>query len=96
MFDPEPSHGARTPGTRNAMVESRSIEESIRAGLACTHLEVNGDGAHFEALIVSPEFAGLNRVRRHQLVYAALGERMREEIHALSMRTLSPDEWTAR
>jgi acid stress-induced BolA-like protein IbaG/YrbA len=78
------------------MVEPRSIEDSIRAGIACTHLEVRGDGAHFEAVIVSPEFAGLNRVRRHQLVYAALGERMREEIHALSMRTLSPDEWSSR
>jgi acid stress-induced BolA-like protein IbaG/YrbA len=78
------------------MVEPRSIEESIRAGLPCTHLEVRGDGAHFEALIVSPDFAGLNRVRRHQLVYAALGDRMREEIHALSMQTLSPDEWAAR
>jgi acid stress-induced BolA-like protein IbaG/YrbA len=78
------------------MVEPRSIEESIRAGLPCTHLEVRGDGAHFEAVIVSPDFAGLNRVRRHQLVYAALGERMREEIHALSMQTLSPDEWAAR
>ena len=78
------------------MVESRSIEDSIRAGLSCTHLEVRGDGAHFEAVIVSPEFAGLTRVRRHQLVYAALGERMREEIHALSMRTLSPEEWSSR
>jgi len=78
------------------MVESRSIEDSIRAGLACTHLEVRGDGAHFEAVIVSPEFAGLTRVRRHQLVYAALGDRMREEIHALSMRTLSPEEWSSR
>ena len=78
------------------MVEPRSIEDSIRAGLPCTHLEVRGDGAHFEAVIVSPEFAGLNRVRRHQLVYAALGDRMREEIHALSMRTLSPDEWSSR
>jgi acid stress-induced BolA-like protein IbaG/YrbA len=78
------------------MVEPRSIEESIRARLPCTHLEVRGDGAHFEALVVSPDFAGLNRVRRHQLVYAALGERMREEIHALSMQTLSPDEWAAR
>ena len=78
------------------MVEPRSIEESIRAGLSCTHLEVRGDGAHFEALVVSPEFAGLTRVRRHQLVYAALGERMREEIHALSMKTLSPEEWAAR
>jgi acid stress-induced BolA-like protein IbaG/YrbA len=78
------------------MVEPRSIEESIRAGLPCTHLEVRGDGAHFEALVMSPEFAGLNRVRRHQLVYAALGDRMREEINALSMQTLSPDEWAAR
>ena len=78
------------------MVEPASIEQSIRAGLACTHLEVRGDGAHFEAVVVSPDFTGLSRVRRHQLVYAALGERMREEIHALSMQTLSPDEWAAR
>jgi acid stress-induced BolA-like protein IbaG/YrbA len=78
------------------MVEPSSIEESIRNGLAVTHLEVRGDGAHFEAVIVSPKFAGLTRVRQHQLVYAALGERMREEIHALSMKTYSPDEWAAR
>ena len=78
------------------MVEPESIAQSIRAGLACTHLEVSGDGAHFEAVIVSPQFAGLNRVRQHQLVYAALGDRMREEIHALSMTTLTPAEWSAR
>ena len=78
------------------MVEPASVEDSIRAGLAVTHLEVTGDGAHFEAVVVSPAFAGLNRVRRHQLVYAALGDRMREEIHALSMKTLSPEEWAAR
>jgi acid stress-induced BolA-like protein IbaG/YrbA len=77
------------------MVEPASIEKSIRAGLAVTHVEVTGDGAHFEALVVSPAFAGLARVRRHQLVYAALGDRMREEIHALSMKTLSPEEWAA-
>ncbi len=76
------------------MVEPRSIEDSIRAGLECTHLEVSGDGAHFEAVIVSPRFSGLTRVRQHQLVFAALGDRMREEIHALSMKTFSPDEWT--
>ncbi|MGZ5032514.1 MAG: BolA family protein [Usitatibacter sp.] len=78
------------------MVEPGSIEQSIRAGLACTHLEVKGDGAHFEAVIVSPAFAGLTRVRQHQLVYAALGGRMREEIHALSMKTFSPEEWASR
>ena len=78
------------------MVEPGSIEQSIRAGLPVTHLEVRGDGAHFEAVVVSPSFAGLNRVRQHQLVYQALGERMREEIHALSMKTFSPEEWAAR
>ena len=55
-----------------------------------------GDGQHFQAVVVSGAFAGKSRVQRHQLVYAALGDRMREEIHALSMTTLSPDEWAAR
>ena len=78
------------------MVDPSSIEQSIRSGLDCTHLEVQGDGAHFEAVVVSPAFAGASRVRRHQLVYAALGDRMKEEIHALSMKTFTPDEWAAR
>jgi acid stress-induced BolA-like protein IbaG/YrbA len=78
------------------MVEPSSIEDSIRAGLPVTHLQVSGDGAHFEAVIVSPSFAGLSRVKQHQLVYSALGERMREEIHALSMKTFSPEEWASR
>jgi len=78
------------------MVDPSSIEQSIRSGLDCTHLEVQGDGAHFEAVVVSPAFAGASRVKRHQLVYAALGERMKEEIHALSMKTFTPDEWAAR
>ena len=77
------------------MVTQESIKAGIQAGLACEHVEVIGDGQHFQALIVSDEFAGRNRVQRHQLVYAALGERMREEIHALSMRTLTPQEWKA-
>lgn len=68
------------------------LRDLIAAGLTCTHLEVQGDGRHFFATIVSPAFAGLSRVARHRLVYAALGEGMRAEIHALSMRTLAPDE----
>jgi acid stress-induced BolA-like protein IbaG/YrbA len=72
-----------------------SIQAGIAAGLACEHVEVVGDGQHFQALVVSQAFAGKSRVQRHQLVYAALGERMREEIHALSMRTLTPEEWRA-
>ena len=57
------------------------------------HLEVKGDGQHFTALIVSPAFAGKRPIQRHQMVYAVLGDRMREEIHALSMKTLTPDEY---
>ena len=75
------------------MVDAASVKAGIAAGLACEHLEVVGDGQHFQALVVSAQFAGRSRVQRHQLVYAALGERMREEIHALSMRTLTPEEW---
>jgi acid stress-induced BolA-like protein IbaG/YrbA len=79
------------------MADAKSIEETIRRSLDCAHVEVRGDdGVHFEAVVVSPAFAGLARVRRHQLVYAALGDSMREEIHALSMHTLSPEEWAAR
>lgn len=74
------------------MVTPESIEQGIRAGLACERVEVIGDGQHFQALVVSAAFAGKSRVQRHQLVYAALGERMREEIHALSMKTLTPEE----
>jgi acid stress-induced BolA-like protein IbaG/YrbA len=70
-----------------------SIRENIAAGLACMHLEVSGDGHHFEATIVCAAFEGQARIARHRLVYAALGDRMRQEIHALSMRTLTPAEW---
>ena len=77
------------------MVDPESVKQGILGGLACQHVEVIGDGQHFQALVVSEAFAGRSRVQRHQLVYAALGERMREEIHALSMRTLTPAEWQA-
>ena len=78
------------------MVTPESIQVSLEAGLPCDHVEVSGDGAHFEAVIVSQAFAGLSRVRQHQLVYGALGDRMREEIHALSMQTLTPAQWAER
>ncbi|HEX7273320.1 MAG TPA: BolA family protein [Casimicrobiaceae bacterium] len=78
------------------MTTPESIKGAIEAALPCERAEVAGDGHHFEALIVSSRFEGLNRVKRHQLVYGALGERMREEIHALSMTTLTPSEWAAQ
>ncbi len=72
------------------------VEAFIAAGLACDHLDVEGDGRHFFATIVSAEFEGLLRVRRHQRVYQALGDRMREQIHALSIKTLTPAVWAAQ
>lgn len=74
--------------------ELRSI---IAEGLACEHLEVEGDGRHWQAVIVSAEFEGLRAIRRHQRVYATLGARMHtDEVHALSMKTFTPTEWAAQ
>jgi acid stress-induced BolA-like protein IbaG/YrbA len=72
------------------------IKKYISSGLECDHLEVTGDGAHFEAMIVSTAFEGKRLIARHQLVYTALGNRMRDEIHALSMKTLTPEEFKAQ
>lgn len=71
---------------------AQDVRAFIQQGLACEHLEVDGDGQHFFATIVSAAFEGESRIKRHQRVYAALGDRMRQQIHALSMKTLTPDE----
>jgi acid stress-induced BolA-like protein IbaG/YrbA len=71
------------------------VRQYIADGLSCEHIDVQGDGSHFDAVIVSSAFEGKRPIARHQLVYAALGDRMKAEIHALSMRTLTPDEYKA-
>jgi acid stress-induced BolA-like protein IbaG/YrbA len=71
----------------------QDIQRFIADNLACEHVEVEGDGRHFFATIVSVEFEGTTRIARHQRVYRALGDRMREQIHALSMKTLTPAEY---
>lgn len=79
------------------MATSESIRLNIAQGMATEHVSVAGeDGVHFEAVVVSKAFAGKSRVQRHQLVYQTLGKRMREEIHALSMKTYTPEEWESR
>ena len=76
------------------MLSAQQLEAYITQNLACDYIKVLGDdGTHFEAVVVSPEFVGKSMVQQHQLVYAALGDRMRAEIHALSMRTLTPETW---
>ncbi len=71
----------------------QEIQSDIARGLPCEHLTVDGDGRHFFATIVSAGFEGLSRVKRHQRIYAVLGDQMRERIHALSMKTMTPAEW---
>ncbi len=76
------------------MLSAAQLESYITANLVCDYIKVLGDdGTHFEAVIVSPAFEGKSMIQQHQLVYAALGDRMRAEIHALSMRTLTPEKW---
>jgi acid stress-induced BolA-like protein IbaG/YrbA len=70
------------------------LQQIIAAGLQCEHLEVDGDGRHWSAVIVSSAFEGKRLIQRHQAVYATLGEKIRtDEVHALSMKTYSPTEW---
>ena len=76
------------------MPNATDIEGWIKSKLDCEHITVYGpDEVHFEALVVSSEFEGLNLVKRHQLVYKTLGDKMQAEIHALAMKTLTPKEW---
>ena len=73
------------------------LQNIIAAGLACDHIALEGDGRHWFATIVSPEFEGKRLIQRHQLVYATLGQKMHtDEVHALSMKTLTPAEWAAQ
>ena len=76
---------------------AEQLRALIAAGLDCTHLEVDGDGRHWSAVVVSEAFAGLRPIARHQRVYATLGTRMHtDEVHALSMKTYTPAEWAAQ
>lgn len=75
---------------------ANDIKDLIRSGLPCEYLTLEGDGRHWYAVIVSPEFEGKRPIQRHQRVYATLGETMqRDEVHALSMKTFTPAEWAA-
>jgi acid stress-induced BolA-like protein IbaG/YrbA len=77
-------------------MQPEDIKQLIERGLPGAQVEVAGDGHHFEAIIVAREFAGKSMLQQHQMVYAALGEKMRSEIHALSFRTLTPEEYRAQ
>jgi acid stress-induced BolA-like protein IbaG/YrbA len=76
------------------VLTAAQLQSYILGGLECDYIKVNGDdGTHFDAVVVSPLFEGKRMVQQHQLVYAALGDRMRSEIHALAMQTYTPAQW---
>ena len=76
---------------------AEELKTLISAGLDCEHIELDGDGRHWFATIVSPAFGGMRPIQRHQRVYATLGNRLQsDEVHALSMKTFTPAEWSAR
>lgn len=78
------------------MISPEQVQTMIQERLSNAQVKVVGDGQHFEAVIVSPEFAGKTRVKQHQMVYAALQAEMASEtIHALSLKTYTPETWQA-
>jgi acid stress-induced BolA-like protein IbaG/YrbA len=75
-------------------MDAQQLKQLISDALPMEHIQVEGDGRHWFATLVSPSFEGLSRIRRHQMVYATLGQRMQtDEVHALSMKTFTPTEW---
>jgi acid stress-induced BolA-like protein IbaG/YrbA len=85
--------GGRLVAGADIMVLAEALKSYIEQRLPCEHIGVRGDGAHFDAVIVSAEFRGKSRLQQHHIVYQALGDRIREEIHALSIHTMTPEEW---
>ncbi len=79
--------------SQNLNPSPQSIQDTIAHNITCEYIEVTGDGRHFFATIVSDIFTDKSKIQRHKIVYACLGDRMREEIHALSIKTLSISEW---
>lgn len=75
-------------------MQREDIQKLIESGIPDSIVEVEGDdGTHFGAIIVSDTFTGLSMVKQHQVVYKALGDKMGTAIHALSIQTLTPEEW---
>lgn len=75
-------------------MQPEQIRQMIEQGLAGARVSVAGDGQHFEAVVVSGVFAGKSMVQQHQLVYQVLGDKMKADIHALSLRTYTLEQWT--
>ena len=79
------------------MMQAEQIKQMIETGLPGSQVQVFGDdGQHFEAIVVSPAFVGKGMLEQHRLVYGVLGDNMRSAIHALSMKTYTPESWASK
>lgn len=74
-------------------MDPKEIQTMIESGMSGAQVSVEGDGTHFDAVIVSEDFEGKTLLERHKLVYKVLGEAMKERIHALSLKTYTPVQW---
>jgi BolA protein len=94
---------------KNSSVRVELIEDALREGLQAEHVVIHdrsalhnghqgrqGGGGHFQILVVSERFRGVSRVEAQRLVYAALEDLMAHDIHAISMRTLTPEQWSKK
>ncbi len=78
------------------MVTPEAVKQWIEQGLAGSFAQVTGDGRHFEAVVISPDFAGKTMLQQHRMVYSGLGDKMDQAIHALSLSTYTPEQWERR
>jgi acid stress-induced BolA-like protein IbaG/YrbA len=77
-------------------MQAEQLKDLIKNAVGAVEISVQGDGDHFEATVVSPAFEGKSMVAQHQMIYAALGDLMQKEIHALALRTYTPAQWSKR
>jgi stress-induced morphogen len=80
------------------MISIDALKGALTQGLPGAHVEVSdltGTQDHFQATVVAEQFAGKSRIEQHKMVYAALGDRMKKDIHALALTTMTPEAWLA-
>jgi len=74
-------------------MQAEELKKLIEQGVPAEQVSVNGDGDHFEAIVVSAAFAGKSMVQQHQMVYGSLGDALKGAVHALALRTFTPEQW---
>ena len=74
-------------------MQAEELKKLIEAGVPAAQVTVDGDGDHFEATVISAAFQGKSRVQQHQMVYGSLGDLMQGAVHALALRTFTPEQW---